>query len=237
MVVWNSLAHKRTDLVTARLDTPLGAGVRVLDADGAEVPALVEHGGRSVTWLARDVPSLGWRAYRLVASDAATGWKPLDGNEIANEHYRLRVDPARGGGVSSLVEADSGRELIADGAVGNELAVYDEYSAHPQAGEGPWHLLPKGPVVTSSAAPAELCGPTDGPLGERLVVRGRIGDVLALHPDGDAVARSWPGWTARPRSTSSPVPTGWCGCAGRVRCRARCRSARSAMPSSDAASG
>ena len=178
VVVWNSLAHKRTDLVTARLDTPLGAGVRVLDADGAEVPALVEHGGRSVAWLARDLPSLGWRAFRLVASDVATGWKPLDGNEIANEHYRLRIDPARGGGVSSLVEVASGRELIADGAVGNELAVYDEYSVHPQAGEGPWHLLPKGPVVTSSTAPAESVRAYDGPLGRRLVVRGRIGDVL-----------------------------------------------------------
>ena len=104
VVVWNAVAHKRTDVVTARLDTPLGTGVRVLDPDGAEVPALVEHGGRSVSWLAREVPSLGWRGYRLRAGDAATGWEPLAGNEIANEHYRLRVDPARGGGVASLVD-------------------------------------------------------------------------------------------------------------------------------------
>ena len=73
MVVWNPLAHKRTDLVTARLDPPLGAGVRVVDSDGAEVPALVEHGGRSVSWLARDVPSLGWRSYRLVDGDCRDG--------------------------------------------------------------------------------------------------------------------------------------------------------------------
>ena len=47
----------------------------------------------------------------------------------------------------SLVESSVDRELIADGRVGNELAVYDEYPAHPKAGEGPWHLLPNGPVV------------------------------------------------------------------------------------------
>ena len=29
------------------------------------------------------------------------------GNEIANEHYRLAVDPARGGGVVSLVRDGS----------------------------------------------------------------------------------------------------------------------------------
>jgi alpha-mannosidase len=179
VVVWNPLVHKRTDVVTARLSRPLGAGVRVLDADGTELPAHVEHDGRSVSWLARDVPSVGWRSFRLLAGDGSAGWKPLDGSafpEIGNEHYRLRVDPARGGGVTSLIEA-SGRELIADDGVGNELAVYEEYPSHPTSGEGPWHLLPKGPVVTSSSAPASVRA-YRGPLGERLLIRGRIGDVL-----------------------------------------------------------
>ena len=96
--------------------------------------------------------------------------------EIGNERYRLRVDEARGGAVSSLT--DDGRELLADGKVGNELAVYDEYPSHPEAGEGPWHLLPKGPVVVSSSAAAESVQCFHSPLGERLVVRGRIGSVL-----------------------------------------------------------
>jgi alpha-mannosidase len=180
VVVWNALAHKRTDVVTARLSRPIGAGVRVFDSDGAELPAHVEHGGRSVNWLARDVSSLGWQSYRLVSADAAEGWEPLDGSafpEIANEHYRLRVDPSRGGGVSSLIEIASGRELIADGKVGNELAVYEEYPAHPEAGEGPWHLLPKGPMACSSSGTASVQA-FRGPLGERVVIRGRIGDVL-----------------------------------------------------------
>ncbi|MGV0872626.1 glycoside hydrolase family 38 N-terminal domain-containing protein [Mycolicibacterium sp. XJ879] len=173
LVVWNTLAHKRTDIVTARLAEPAPAGARVLDVDGTALPTHVS--GRCVSWLARDVPSLGWQSYRLEADDAAGCWEPLDGNTIGNEHYRLTVDPVRGGGVSSLIT--EGRELIADGRVGNELAVYDEYSAHPEAGEGPWHLLPKGPVVASSAGTAEVQADC-GSLGQRIVVRGRIGDVL-----------------------------------------------------------
>ena len=145
VVVWNPLTRRRTDIVTARLDPPLAAGVRVLDADGAEVPAHVEDDGRSVTWLAGDVPSLGWRAYRLAPGGDAAGWKPARGFSISNEHCRLAVDAARGGGVSSLVQ--DGRELIAEGRVANELAVYEEYPSHPTQGEGPWHLLPRGPVV------------------------------------------------------------------------------------------
>ncbi len=179
VVVWNTLVHKRTDVVTVRLDEPLGDGVQVTDPDGNELPALVEHGGRSVTWLARDIPSLGWRGYRMVAGRPQAGWEELSDSafpEIGNERYRLRVDPARGGGVSSLT--DDGLELLADGAIGNELAVYDEYPAHPEAGEGPWHLLPKGPVVVSSTSAAESVQSYRSPLGERLVVRGRIDSVL-----------------------------------------------------------
>ncbi len=136
---------------------------------------MVEHEGRSVTWLARDVGSLGWRSYRLVPTGERTGWEPLPGHQIQNEHYRLTVDPARGGAVVSLVH--DGRELIADGRVGNELAVYDEYPAHPTQGEGPWHLLPMGPVVGSSESPAQVRA-YRGPLGQRLVARGRIGEIL-----------------------------------------------------------
>ncbi len=175
VAVWNPLTHRRTDVVTARLDTPLDAGVRVVDSDGTEVAAHVEHDGWSVTWVARDVPSLGWRTYRLVPAGERAGWESAAGLEIANEHYRLAVDPARGAGVSSLV--CDGRELIADGRVGNELAVYEEYPSHPTQGEGPWHLLPRGPVVCSSESPAQVRA-YHGPLGQRLVVQGRIGTLL-----------------------------------------------------------
>ena len=109
----------------------------VVDADGTEVPAVVSDDGHLVSWRAADVGSLGWRTYRMIPSSAAGGWKPLRGNEIGNDHHRLRVDPARGGGVVSLVDLSDDVELIAAGGVGNELAVYEEYPAHPQAGEGP----------------------------------------------------------------------------------------------------
>ncbi|HEU4360866.1 MAG TPA: NEW3 domain-containing protein [Mycobacterium sp.] len=176
VVVWNPLAHNRTDIVTVRLEVPLEAGVRVFDADGTERPAQVDHDGWSVSFLAGDVPSLGWRSYRLVSTAHGAGWEPVPGTRIANEQYRLVVDPARGGGVVSLIS--DGREWITAGRVGNELAVYDEYPAHPKAGEGPWHLLPKGPVVGSAEAPARVQA-YRGPLGERLVVSGRIGALLA----------------------------------------------------------
>ncbi|CAA0130125.1 Mannosylglycerate hydrolase [Mycolicibacterium vanbaalenii] len=174
VVVWNPLAHSRTDIITLRLDEPFDG--HVVDDGGNEVPVLAEHGGHSLTWLAHDVPSLGWRSYKLVAGRPAHEWEPLEGHEIANDHYYLRVDGARGGAVSSLVAG--GRELIADGRLGNELAVYDEYPAHPTAGEGPWHLLPRGPVTTSTQAKALSVQGFRSRLGERLIVTGEIPGLL-----------------------------------------------------------
>lgn len=178
LVVWNPLAHKRTGIVTARLDAPVAGGVAVVDADGAELPAVVSEDGHLVSWRAADVRSLGWRTYRMVQTAADSGWKPLHCNEIANDYHRLRVDPARGGGVVSLVDLDDDVELIATGGVGNELAIYEEYPAHPQAGEGPWHLLPQGAVECSSATAADSVQAYRSALGERIVVRGHIGDIL-----------------------------------------------------------
>ncbi|MCP9275329.1 glycoside hydrolase family 38 N-terminal domain-containing protein [Mycolicibacterium arenosum] len=176
VVVWNPLAHSRTDIVTVHLDEPF-AGV-LLDADDREVPVFVEHDGHTVTWLAREVPSLGWRAYRFgKGSGVVVGWESLDGHEIDNEYYRLSVDAARGGGVDSLIR--NGRELITAGRVGNELAVYKEYPAHPKAGEGPWHLLPKGPVTSSTSAAATSVAVQRSPLGDRIVVTGRMRGLLS----------------------------------------------------------
>lgn len=178
IVVWNPLGHNRTDIVHLRLDEPVGSGVTVVDSHGHELPGLVSDDGHEVSWRAADLGSVGWRTYRLQESATSSTWEPVPGHEIANEHHRLRVDPRRGGGVESLRELRSGAELIAPGRVGNELAVYDEYQAHPQAGEGPWHLLPKGPVVCSSAFAADSVQAYRSPLGERIVVRGSVGDEL-----------------------------------------------------------
>jgi alpha-mannosidase len=172
VVVWNPLNHERTDTVTVKFPT---TGVTVLDETGGEVPALVENG--TVTFLANEVPPLGWRVYRLAESTRDDqGWVAVDGETAGSDRFQVTVDPTRGGGVRSLVELTTGQELITPGAVGNELAVYEEYADHPTSGEGPWHLLPKGPVVTSSESPA-VVAVEHSPVAERITVRGQVGSV------------------------------------------------------------
>ncbi|MGW3039723.1 glycoside hydrolase family 38 N-terminal domain-containing protein [Kitasatospora sp. NPDC001159] len=173
VVVTNTLSFDRADLVTVELPDGVRS-VRVLDEAGAPVPSYVDRG--TLRFLAEDVPALGWRTWRLVEGAAAQPWNAAEGCTIANGRFRVTADPARGGGLSSVYDLLHERELIQDGRIGNELRVYEEYPQHPDFGEGPWHLVPSGPVVGSGASAGSVRRET-GPLGERLVIEGTVDGV------------------------------------------------------------
>ncbi|WP_049566730.1 NEW3 domain-containing protein [Nonomuraea sp. SBT364] len=161
VVVTNTLPFPRDGLVRVRL----GPGLTV---EGAE--AVAADG--TLSFLARDVPPTGWRAYRVVPGEAGS-WADLPGHTIENARWRVSADPARGGGLVSVL--DRGRELLT--GLGNELRLYEEYPQHPDMGEGPWHLMPTGQVLGSGDSPALSVRAQSCPAGQRLVVRGHLGEV------------------------------------------------------------
>ncbi|MFB7128953.1 NEW3 domain-containing protein [Kitasatospora sp. NPDC056273] len=173
VVVANTLSFDRTDLVTVELPSD-ATSVRVLDDTGSPVPSAVDRG--TLRFLAADVPALGWRTWRLVEGEAEQPWTVAPGLTIGNGRYRVTADPARGGGLCSVQDLLYDRELIQDGRIGNELRVYEEYPQHPDFGEGPWHLVPSGPVTGSGGADAAVRRET-GPLGERLLIDGTVDGV------------------------------------------------------------
>lgn len=163
VVVTNTLSFDRTDLVAVRLPRGRSRAVLVLDDTGAVVPSAVDRG--TLRFLAAGVPALGWRTWRLVPSADGvedTAWSRAEGHTVANARYRVTADPARGGGLTSIQDLLHERELIRNGRIGNELRVYEEYPQHPDFGEGPWHLVPKGPVLGSGGQPHERA-PRDRP--------------------------------------------------------------------------
>ncbi|MFG2075747.1 glycoside hydrolase family 38 N-terminal domain-containing protein [Nonomuraea maritima] len=172
VLVANTLSFDRSGLVAVRLPGGTDGG-RVVDDTGAEVASVVDRG--TLRFHAQDVPAMGWRTWQLLpgTSTAEPAWTPAGGVVIENGRYVVTADPAKGGGLRSVLDKITGRELIRDGHVGNELRVYEEYPAHPDFGEGPWHLVPRGPVVGSADAPAEVLAETS-PLGSRLVIAGTV---------------------------------------------------------------
>ncbi len=128
LVVFNTLGWPRTGMAVVHLDSavvPRGRRVRLIDPVTGQ-PALIQgvydrrHGTEVELW-ARDVPPLGYRAYRVeildgpreapAATDAGTG-------RLENDRYALTLDP-RTAAVASLRDRHSDRELVDAGAEWN----------------------------------------------------------------------------------------------------------------------
>ncbi|MFF1293664.1 MULTISPECIES: glycoside hydrolase family 38 C-terminal domain-containing protein [unclassified Streptomyces] len=170
LVVFNSATWTREDVLSVRDEGLLP----VDESTGLPLPAVREEDGR-LSVVVPDVPGLGLKTVPL-AEGTASGWTPAEGATIRNEFYELTVDPARGGGVSSLRDLREGaRELLRAGDIGNELVVQEEYPRHPRFGEGPWHLTPTGTTAARSGDVGADIEVEHSPAGQRVTVRADLG--------------------------------------------------------------
>ena len=173
-LVFNPLNWARGGVVT--LPKPHGAtAVEVRTADGVPVPAIIEDD--EVKALVPAVPSVGYTTVTVRAMATAGVRSPnieaasADSTPaIENEFWRIELDPARGGGIASLVDKAAGQELIDRSiGVGDDLVAFAE-------GENAWEFHTYGPRIAASEFPAKV-EVTRAALGETAVVTGRLGDV------------------------------------------------------------
>ncbi|MFC4070468.1 glycoside hydrolase family 38 N-terminal domain-containing protein [Actinoplanes subglobosus] len=200
VLVANPLSWARGGVARFDLSYPAPgpAALTVLDDSGAVVPvvasALTRHpdgtiADASLAAVARDVPALGYQVWHVSpsaapapsASSAAlppvTVWRAAPGDPvIRNDHFEVRADAGRGGALTSIVDRRTGRELLRSGGLGGELVVQEEYPDHPFWGEGPWHLLPKGPGrgLADRTATVRV---EHSPAGSRLITEATIDDL------------------------------------------------------------
>ena len=142
---------------------------KVTDADGTEIPVLVEDDGHSVSWRADGVGSLGWRSYRLTKSRKKAGWTAPTAWRSPTSTTACGVDPPAAAGRPSLVEVSGDRELIADGRVGKRARGLRGIPGAPGGRRGVVAPAAQRAGGGSSAAPAESVQAYRSALGERLV--------------------------------------------------------------------
>jgi hypothetical protein len=145
LAVFNPSGFERTDLVRVFVPTERAAfdrPLRLVDAaTGEPVPYALEAQARPrhrprglhLSFVARGVPPLGYRRYRLVGDAGGAVVEPVRAERsgdavLQNEHYRLELDAA-GARVASLRDLAAGRELVeADSPFGFNQYVYERYA-------------------------------------------------------------------------------------------------------------
>ncbi len=158
IAVFNPLPWRRDGLVEVELEADPGDAVCVFDGDTPLLCEVVRRAGAGLLrFVARDLPAMGLKTYTLKPGQAPQGEVSASDCVIENEFFRVEVDPQRGGGIVSLVEKASGRELVQEGRVANDLVAHREYEELPGYGEGPWHVCTTGEKhLASEECPAQV---------------------------------------------------------------------------------
>jgi hypothetical protein len=125
-----------------------------------------------VTLLAKDIPPMGFRTYRVVETDTLPPAPQLiPGYTIENEYFRVTADPQLGGGLSSIVDKLAEREVLnLQAGPGNEIVALLEKA---DRAEPAWECYTLGPKWFSRDYAATVQA-WQGPVQSRLVIRGEM---------------------------------------------------------------
>ncbi len=154
LVLFNPLNWLRTDLVETDLVLPRAVvSFAMEDGAGNAVPfEVIEATGpsakvnRARVRLLAKVPGLGYATvYVMPSTDPLPMVEKLraaDEVELENEHFRLLITAASGGGIVSLIDKALDRDLInaASGPANELVSIEEDIADHP---EPPWEVMTK----------------------------------------------------------------------------------------------
>ena len=166
VLVYNPLSWERTCIVQIALpDRPVDL-VDVEIGTPARQEVVTDGEEQCLAFLARGVPALGYRVYRMEPADKwPTAAEPQRINAPATldtPAFRLRLSPAAGG-ITSLVDRRTGRELLDTRKYSLGQCIYDRSSAEPWGAKLEERILASGGQATWSGG-AALIGWAQMPL-------------------------------------------------------------------------
>ena len=128
LVVFNPLPWERDDLATVPASLP--ADRILVPADGGPGATLVRWSDGTRQFVARKLPPLGYRTFRLVTGQPAVpSCAPISADPaLRGAALTAKLDPARGQ-LASLIDRRAGRELLDPTGPGFSPFLYERFSA------------------------------------------------------------------------------------------------------------
>lgn len=130
LLVFNPLSWSRSDEVEATLDD-LGDEVEIYDEKGRIIPSQRIEEERKVVFIAEEVPSLGFKEYRVQRTAPRRRPPTILSSEekekeisLGNEFFIVKVDKETGL-VKSIFDKNKRKEVLQDS--GNRIQIYEDY--------------------------------------------------------------------------------------------------------------
>ncbi|MBN1270925.1 MAG: alpha-mannosidase [Candidatus Aminicenantes bacterium] len=132
LLVFNTLSWNRDGLVqTSLLQDP--PNVRVLDPSGHEVASQIinEKGRKDISFIAEDVPAMGYKVYTLEKASPAELSSSLQAgpNSLENRYFKVTLHP-ESGNICSIFDKIHKKEILAPEAAGNQLQLFEDIPSY-----------------------------------------------------------------------------------------------------------
>jgi len=180
IVVFNPESFERTDLLMTTISGTPPDPVCLVDSTGKEIrgQTWTEPGTTQLVFRAEDVPSMGYRSYRVAACSGAGAGTTLvrqEGNKLVleNDQILARLDAGQGYAITELVEKAGGQNLLT-GPSGDPVLYYDEGGlwrlGNESEGKAQFRELARG---SQSSSQVEILA--TGPVMGRVKVSSTVG--------------------------------------------------------------
>lgn len=128
IIVWNTLSWPRDDVASLAIKVPAGPW-HIKNAEGQAMPSQ-KLDDKTILFEVRNVPALGGAQYRLVPGAAETDVAaPLKITAKSLENAYVKVTLDAWGRFRRVYDKRTGRDVLAKGAAGNVLQLFDDRPA------------------------------------------------------------------------------------------------------------
>jgi len=129
LLVLNTLAWERDGVVKVPLPRKIPEPVQILDSEDRNIPSqiLTSKKGKKLIFIAKKVPSLGYRIYKIKKGKGSNeqGSLKIDKTALENRYFRITLNP-ESGNIVSIFDKLGEREVLASSAQGNQLQLWED---------------------------------------------------------------------------------------------------------------
>lgn len=123
VVVSNTLGFERNDIATFEIPKDI-KNPAVIDEDDLEIVCQKIDGNKAI-FFAKAIPANGYKSFRIIEATKETNeLVKLSKEEAENKFFKIAFDNQ--GQITSFINKEVNREILKDGAIGNELQAFED---------------------------------------------------------------------------------------------------------------